>query len=334
MEFTDAVHHVGNNTPKLDSIESSRQVVLESHKPPSPKIIPMNNSSHENIGTRPDEPDFLDQQKSNNLSIQLAWKNVCIWPTNQKPTISQEPERVVVENKVEAFQTQETLNNPPVLTGGKVILRGVSGCVNPGQFLTIIGSTGAGKTTLLQYLSGKMFSDSLEAHGDILMNGVPRDKLDYTRFTAFVQQDDILMETLTIRESLMFAANVKSPGTYEDRVKSVNSLLRELELTSCSEYYFSDERVSKGEKKRASMGVELITNPALIFLDEPTTGMDSYTAIKIVELLKKLAEKGRTVVATIHQPSSDIFTNFDQLMILALGQIIYFVFSSLYEYNK
>jgi ABC-type multidrug transport system ATPase subunit len=83
---------------------------------------------------------------------------------------------------------------------------------------------------------------------------------------------------------------------------------------------------SRGEKKRASMGVELITNPALLFVDEPTTGMDAYTAFKIVETLKKMANKKRTIIATIHQPNSSIFSLFDQLMILALGRVVYFVF--------
>jgi len=82
--------------------------------------------------------------------------------------------------------------------------------------------------------------------------------------------------------------------------------------------------VSGGERKRTSIGVELITDPNLIFLDEPTTGLDSFTATSVVDTLKELAQSGRTIISTIHQPNSDIFENFDQLMLMALGKIIYF----------
>ena len=82
--------------------------------------------------------------------------------------------------------------------------------------------------------------------------------------------------------------------------------------------------VSGGERKRTSIGVELITDPMLLFLDEPTTGLDSFTATAVCDLLKKLAFSGRTIITTIHQPNSDIFDNFDKLMLLAKGKTIYF----------
>lgn len=82
--------------------------------------------------------------------------------------------------------------------------------------------------------------------------------------------------------------------------------------------------VSGGERKRTSIGVELITNPSLIFLDEPTTGLDSYTATQVMKLLKNLSQQGRTIIQTIHQPNSETFRCFDKLMLLAQGQIIYF----------
>ena len=110
----------------------------------------------------------------------------------------------------------------------RIILRDVNGTVKPGQVVSIIGSTGAGKTTLLQLLSGKMFPHNLAWKGSIEINGEPRGTVDYSRFTAFVQQDDILMENLSVKECLMFAANVKSPGDSETREAHVKDLLEEL----------------------------------------------------------------------------------------------------------
>lgn len=81
--------------------------------------------------------------------------------------------------------------------------------------------------------------------------------------------------------------------------------------------------VSGGERKRTSIGVELLTNPSLVFLDEPTTGLDSTTALQVIQLLKKLANAGRTIVSTIHQPSSEIFDQFDKLILLVRGHTIY-----------
>lgn len=259
----------------------------------------------------PEEPVRLNKvpqmsSESKRIKVQLTWKNIYVWP---KPEVfcrdCRNVESLFDENK-------------------RIILRSVNGSVKPGEFLSIIGSTGAGKTTLLQLLSGKMFPQNLAWKGSIEINGEDRDSVGYSRFTAFVQQDDILLENFTVKECLEFAANVKSPGDKETREYHVNELLEELELTGSQDIKFGSELLRKGEKKRASIGVELITNPSLLFVDEPTTGMDTFTAGKLVELMGKLAKRGRTIIATIHQPNSEIFAMFDKLMILALGRIIYF----------
>ena len=110
----------------------------------------------------------------------------------------------------------------------------------------------------------------------------------------------------------------------------VEEILMELELKDVENVRFGGMHIrsralSRGEKKRLSIAVELITNPSLLFLDEPTTSMDTFTAEKIVAIISKLKEKGRTVVATIHQPNTEIYDKFDRLMILSLGRIIFFV---------
>lgn len=132
---------------------------------------------------------------------------------------------------------------------------------------------------------------------------------------------------MTVRECLEFAAKLKLPGTIEQKMDRVEKILTELRLTKCQNTKIGGplvKGVSGGERKRTSIGVELITDPNLIFLDEPTTGLDSFTATSVMETLKELANQGRTIVQTIHQPNSDIFEMFDRLMLMAKGKIIYF----------
>lgn len=131
---------------------------------------------------------------------------------------------------------------------------------------------------------------------------------------------------MTVRECLMFAAWLKLPSktNYKARVEEI---LEDLKLVKAAETKIGGplvKGVSGGERKRCSIGVELITDPNLIFLDEPTTGLDSFTATSVIEVLKDLSLKGRTVISTIHQPNSDIFEMFDKLMLMASGKIIYF----------
>lgn len=132
---------------------------------------------------------------------------------------------------------------------------------------------------------------------------------------------------MSVRECLTFAAKLKLKGSNEEKMKRVDEILEELRLTKAQNTKIGGplvKGVSGGERKRTSIGVELITDPKLIFLDEPTTGLDSFTATSVIETLKDLSKKGRTIVQTIHQPNSDIFEIMDRLMLLAKGKIIYF----------
>jgi len=118
-----------------------------------------------------------------------------------------------------------------------------------------------------------------------------------------VQQDDVLFQTLTVRECLEFAAKLKLKGTFEQKMYTVDKIINELGLVKCQNTYIGGtlfKGVSGGERKRTSIGVELITDPSLIFLDEPTTGLDSFTATSVMETLRDLAMSGRTIITTIH----------------------------------
>lgn len=127
------------------------------------------------------------------------------------------------------------------------------------------------------------------------MNGVEKQHIDnFSAISAYVQQDDILFQTMTVRECLEFAAKLKLPGTLASKLARVNELIKDLKLTKCSNTRIGGplvKGVSGGERKRTSIGVELITDPSLIFLDEPTTGLDSFTATSVMEILGDLAKK-------------------------------------------
>ena len=178
-------------------------------------------------------------------------------------------------------------------------------------------------------MSGREISKNLNKTGKITVNGSDKDKLaNFSAFSAYVQQDDILFQTMTVRECLEFAARLKLSGDEAEKVTRVNYIIATLKLTKCQNTRIGGplvKGVSGGERKRTSIGVELITDPSLIFLDEPTTGLDSFTATSVMETLGDLARyQKRTVISTIHQPNSDIYEMFDNLMLLARGRILYF----------
>ncbi|KAI9478275.1 MAG: P-loop containing nucleoside triphosphate hydrolase protein [Benjaminiella poitrasii] len=210
----------------------------------------------------------------------------------------------------------------------KTILTDISGYVLPGQMLAVMGPSGAGKSSLLDILSRKHKRGV--AAGKILMNGVIPTRRQFKRLTGFVDQDDSLMRTLTVRETLTYAALMRLPRTMSLRAKQkrVEDVIQELGLTKIadSKVGVAGQRgISGGEKRRVSIGKELVTSPSLLFLDEPTSGLDAYNAGVVMECLQKLAHDGkRTIIVTIHQPRSNIFKMFDSLMLLTNGQLAYF----------
>ena len=226
-------------------------------------------------------PDRKAEVTQIDTKVQLSWHDV---------RISAEPEPGKCGKKAEG----ET----------KVILDGVSGCALPGQFISIIGASGAGKTTLLNHLSGRLIANNLTKTGTIKINNVDSSEVQgFSTFSAYVQQDDILFQTMTVRECLEFSAKLKLPGTLEEKLEKADQIIKDLKLTKCQHTNIGGhliKGVSGGERKRTSIGVELITNPSLIFLDEPTTGLDSHTATQVMKLLSKLASSGRTIIQTIH----------------------------------
>lgn len=222
----------------------------------------------------------------------------------------------------EVFCSHEAPGKP-----SRDILKGMSGYSLSGEFLAIMGTSGAGKTTLLNLISGKEKSSaSLKYRGSIEANGQNIDSINYAKYVGYVTQEDVLLDLLTVRESIIFAARLKTSGPDEEKLRKTDNLIEELNLSKCQHTLIGSyfvKGVSSGEKKRTCIAIELITSPSILFLDEPTSGLDSYTSLQVIDVMNRQAAKGRTVLSTIHQPNSDIYSRFDKLLLLCDGYVMY-----------
>uniref|UniRef100_A0A0P5RR43 Protein white n=1 Tax=Daphnia magna TaxID=35525 RepID=A0A0P5RR43_9CRUS len=212
---------------------------------------------------------------------------------------------------------------PPIQ---KRILDNVTGCVRPGEFLAIMGASGAGKTTLLNCLTFRN-TGKLKISGERFLNGAKVNTDTLARISGYVQQDDLFIPTLTVKEHLEFQALLRMEKhlNYDERMIRVGEVIHELGLKKCENTVIGNpERgikgISGGERKRLAFASEVLTNPSLMFCDEPTSGLDSYMAQNIVQVLKNIASTGKTVVCTIHQPSSEVFALFDRILLMAEGR--------------
>lgn len=187
-----------------------------------------------------------------------------------------------------------------------------------------MGASGSGKTSLLSILAQRTQANrNCKVSGSLNVNGQLLGPRTFGKFGAFVMQDDILVETMTPYESFVFAAKIRTNLDDEQIMLKVETIISRLNLHSCRDTRiggFTLKSISGGERKRTSIGYELITDPKILLLDEPTSGLDSTTALRIIKLLRKEVNQGMTVVATIHQPSGDIFEQFDRLLLLHNGQ--------------
>ncbi|XP_055387356.1 ATP-binding cassette sub-family G member 4 [Condylostylus longicornis] len=237
---------------------------------------------------------------------------------NATDLFSQLPARSPVD--LEFKDLSYTVNEGFIKRTPKEILHNVGGKFPGSQLIAIMGPSGAGKSTLLDVLSG---FKTTGVTGAVLMNGRPRDLNAFRRQTCYITQDDRLHELLTVVENMRCAAELKLGKnlSYELKERRIEEILLILGL-----YEHSDtlaKKLSGGQKKRLSIALELINNPTIMFLDEPTTGLDSYSCCRVIDLLQKLASQGRTIICTIHQPTAKLFQNFDLVYVLSAGKCVY-----------
>ena len=207
----------------------------------------------------------------------------------------------------------------------ELILKGVSCEARPGEITAIAGPSGAGKTTLLEVLAGRTCG---RVCGQVLVNDQAMDAGLFRRKSGYVTQDDALFPLLTVEETLMYSALLRLQGGRREAGSRVKELMRELGLEHVAGSRIggggSNGGISGGERRRVSIGAELVHDPAVIFIDEPTSGLDSASALHLILLLKAtMVGQGKTVVLTIHQPGFRILELVDRLVLLSNGLVLH-----------
>lgn len=208
----------------------------------------------------------------------------------------------------------------PVKGGELQVLRGISGFARPGMCVALMGPSGAGKSTLLDVLALRKTIGRIS--GSVLVNGHPQTNL-FSRVSGYVEQFDSLIPTQTIREAVTTSAELRLESFTEDHI---DEALRSLGLEDIQDVLIGDYEtgISLELRKKTSIAVEIVANPGLLFMDEPTTGLDSISALAVAQIANRLS-KTIPVICTIHQPSAEVFSMFNWLLLLKPGgSVAYF----------
>eukprot|EP01025_Chloroclados_australasicus_P023435 TRINITY_DN2374_c0_g3_i1.p1 TRINITY_DN2374_c0_g3~~TRINITY_DN2374_c0_g3_i1.p1 ORF type:complete len:720 (+),score=63.10 TRINITY_DN2374_c0_g3_i1:280-2160(+) len=222
---------------------------------------------------------------------------------------------------------------------GKTVIQSVSGKLRSERITAIMGPSGAGKTTLMTILAGKQQAGGQQFGVILLNNQVVQSLARYRGVMGFVPQEDIMYSDLSVYETLLFSARYRLPATTSDymRKQYVENAMEILNIVDIRHQVIGNQErrgISGGQRKRVNVAIELVMNPSLLFLDEPTSGLDSTTSKILVEALKQTAQLGVTVCAVVHQPSYQVFQNFDDVLFLGPGgrTVYYGPVSNVYNY--
>ena len=204
------------------------------------------------------------------------------------------------------------------------ILQNITGSIKRGSLTAIMGGSGAGKSTFVNVLMGK----TINTAGSVSINDIPGKLKRYKKLIGYVPQDDIILPELTVYENILHSARIRLPRSWKDSEirNHVDAVIDCLEMSHVRDSLVGSVGkpvISGGQRKRASIGMELAAAPMAIFLDEPTSGLDATAASSIMRTLKAIARLGISVIVIIHQPRMEIFHMLDDLILLANGQLIY-----------
>ncbi|KAJ8974285.1 hypothetical protein NQ317_013174 [Molorchus minor] len=199
----------------------------------------------------------------------------------------------------------------------KILLNNVSGFGKSSSLIAIFGPSGCGKTTLLGSISGRI----KVKNGILKLNNNIATERYIRSISGYIPQEDYLMESLTVYEQMQFMTALKLHKSKGERNTKIKTLLTELGLDASRHTILRS--LSGGEKRKLSLATELINDPYILFCDEPTTGLDSFSALAVIQKLEAVAMTGKLVLVTVHQPSSQLFDLFNNIILLANGQLIF-----------
>ncbi|EGX97037.1 ABC multidrug transporter, putative [Cordyceps militaris CM01] len=248
-------------------------------------------------------------------------------PVETEKEKGEKADEVPLPPQTDVFTWRDVVYDIPYKGGERRLLDHVSGWVKPGTLTALMGVSGAGKTTLLDVLAQRTTMGVIT--GDMLVSGTPLDA-SFQRNTGYVQQQDLHLETATVRESLRFSAMLRQPKTVskEEKYAFVEEVIKMLNMEEFANAVVGvpGEGLNVEQRKLLTIGVELAAKPKLLlFLDEPTSGLDSQSSWSICAFLRKLADSGQAILCTVHQPSAILFQEFDRLLFLAKGgKTVYF----------
>lgn len=265
------------------------------------------------------------EEKENEMSHSLLLASL----TNEKDDRPSELVSINVEN---VTLTVKVKNTPRLFSGKsqRTLLDNVSANFKSDAVNVIMGPSGGGKTTFLNFIADRLPRSSYSKNGTIYLNNhQATEPQEMGLISAYVTQiDNLLVPQLTVRETLYFQARLRLPYREHGKIPClIDQLLRITGLADCADTLIGSESkkgVSGGEKRRVSIAIQLLSRPRILFLDEPTSGLDSATSASILALLKELASAGTTIVTTLHQPSKEMFAQFDSLLLLAKGGRVVF----------
>ncbi|KAI3429335.1 hypothetical protein D9Q98_005430 [Chlorella vulgaris] len=202
-----------------------------------------------------------------------------------------------------------------------LLLKGITGSFRGGVLTALMGASGAGKTTLMDVLAGRKTGGLIT--GEVTVNGFPQEPRTFARIMGYVEQTDIHVPHTTVEEALQFSARLRLPNSVsaEQADAFVHEVMDLVELAPIRNSIVGTPGVglSVEQRKRLTIGVELVANPSIVFMDEPTSGLDARAAGVVMRAVKNTVATGRAVVCTIHQPSMEIFEAFDELLLLRRG---------------
>jgi len=259
----------------------------------------------------------------------IEMKQVSCWKNKQDRNNNTANNQILFKTPIQSLEWNSIILTVPSnnnTTGEKKkILNGVSGRICPGETIAVMGTSGCGKTSLLNLLAGGWSRAKKEKRldGSITINGIEPDKSS-KRYIAFVPQEDVLLSNLSVRQTLSHAALLRRPLdiSRDEQKQRMLDLATTLGIESCLDTLVSS--ISGGQRRRLNVALELLSDPSLIICDEPTSGLDSSTAAKLIQTFRTLADGGKSIICSIHQPSSQVYELFDKVMLLSQGRVVYY----------